>query len=370
MKKFELTPLLKMTIFLGLICFLGLRYVEKIIFIFQANPILNTLILGVFATGVFRLFDQINRLNPEKKWLEIFLNGGKHKSDVNPVLLAPVAEILKGHQGKSKPYLASTTLQSLLDMIGSRLSDDREMARYFVNVLILLGLLGTFIGLIDIVQSISTMINGLSVSVGNLQNVIQNLKTDLSSPLSGMATAFSSSLLGLSGSLILGYLTLQVSYEQNRFYTFIEERLSALTRISGDIIGVKKGEESIFSYLQALLEQTGDSLNRLELSLAKSEQHHQASAMRTLQMSEQLMKVSEKMYRDLGSMEKMATSYQTLLPLVEKLRDLSTNMGIDAETKGAIKSINTNLTSMTSQLSSDLKVLAKTVSFQGAKGKK
>lgn len=197
--------------------------------------------------------------------------------------------------------------------------------------------------------------------------MFQTLKNDLASPLGGMSTAFSSSLLGLSCSLILGYLTLQVSYSQNRFYNFTEEKLSSLTRISGDIKGVKKGEESIFSYLQALLEQTADSMNKLELSLAKSEHHHQNSAIKTQEMSERLLVISEKMHKDLGSMETMAISYKTLQPLVEKLRDLSGNLGIDSETKSVFNSINTNITSMSQQLSSDLKILAKTISLNGSK---
>lgn len=352
-----------MSTFLILIGILTAAFSKKLIFILSANPAFNFLIICVFIMGVIRLFSHVKRLAPEQEWLESFLARGKNTNGFRPTLLAPVAEILKGHEGKSKPYIQSSTLQSMLDIIDSRLADDKDMARYFVNVLIFLGLLGTFFGLMQTIQSISGVINNLSINVTDFNMMFSTLKNDLASPLGGMATAFSSSLLGLSGSLILGYLTLQASYTQNRFYNFTEEKLSALTRISGDIKGVKKGEESIFSYLQALLEQTADSMNKLELSLAKSEHHHQNSAMKTQEMSERLMILSEKMHKDLGSMETMATSYQTLLPLVEKLRDLSGNMGIDDETKTSIKSINTNITSMSQQLSSDLKVLAKTIAL-------
>ncbi len=369
MKKIMKSSLLKMTGFLGIMFLIALVFSKKLLYILNANPSFNFLIICVFVIGVIRLFSHVKRLAPEKKWLEKFISS-RENNGFRPTLLAPVFEMLKGHEGKSKPYIASTTLQSMLDIIDSRLYDDKNMAKYFVNVLIFLGLLGTFFGLMQTIQSISGVINNLSINVADFSIMFETLKSDLASPLSGMATAFSSSLLGLSCSLVLGYLTLQASYSQNRFYNFTEEKLSALTRISGDIKGVKKGEESIFSYLQALLEQTADSMNKLELSLAKSEHHHQTSAMKTQEMSEQLMILSGQMHKDLGSIEKMATSYQTLMPLVEKLRDLSGNMGIDNETKSSIKLINTNITGMSSQLSSDLKVLAKTISLSGNKGKK
>ncbi len=355
-----------MASFLTLIFITMSVFYGKLIFILNANPVFNLIILCVFVIGIIRLFSHVRRLAPEKKWLEKFISRGKNNG-FRPSLLAPVAEMLKGHEGKSKPYIASTTLQSMLDIIDSRLSDDRDMARYFVNVLIFLGLLGTFFGLMQTIQSISSVIDNLSINVNDFDLMFQTLKNDLASPLGGMSTAFSSSLLGLSCSLILGYLTLQVSYSQNRFYNFTEEKLSSLTRISGDIKGVKKGEESIFSYLQALLEQTADSMNKLELSLAKSEHHHQNSAMKTQEMSERLIIISEKMHKDLGSMTTMAISYKTLQPLVEKLRDLSGNLGIDPETKAVFNSINTNITSMSQQLSSDLKILAKTISLNGSK---
>ncbi|MBN2676140.1 MAG: MotA/TolQ/ExbB proton channel family protein [Alphaproteobacteria bacterium] len=370
MKYLQLKSLSKMTLFL---CFIGLGvllFIKQFLFIYSANITFNSLILGVLAFGIVRLFASLKKLSPETEWLNHFLENKKQPA-TSPVLLSPVAKILKGHEGKSRPYLPAGTLQSILDMIDSRLSDDKEMARYFINVLIFLGLLGTFFGLMQTIQSISGVIQNLSINVADFDLMFRTLKTDLSAPLYGMATAFSSSLIGLSSSLVLGYLTLQVNHAQNRFYNETEEKLSALTRISGDILGVKKGEESIFSYLQALLEQTADSMNKLELSLARSEHHHQKSAMQTTEMSQQLMILSKQMYKDLGSMEKMAMSYQSMLPLVEKLRDLSQNMGIDSETKSGILSINTNLKDMSQQLSSDLKILAKTVSINGkSKAKK
>ncbi|MHA1550141.1 MAG: flagellar motor protein MotA [Alphaproteobacteria bacterium] len=369
MKFRNLTTFSKMGIFLGAVFFGILIFIPQFSFIYSANIAFNSFILIVLGIGIMRLFANLARLSPEEEWLDSFLQ--RKKTSKIPKLLSPVAKILKGHEGKSRPYLPAGALQSLLDMIDSRLADDKEMARYFINVLIFLGLLGTFFGLMQTIQSISGVINNLSINVADFDLMFRTLKTDLSSPLNGMATAFSSSLLGLSSSLVLGYLTLQVNHAQNRFYNNTEEKLSGLTRISGDIRGVKKGEESIFSYLQALLEQTADSMNKLELSLARSENHHQKSAAQTAEMSTQLIGLSKQMHKDLGSMEKMAMSYQTMLPLVEKLRDLSQNMGIDSETKTGILSINTNLKSMSQQLSSDLKVLAKTVSINGkSKAKK
>jgi hypothetical protein len=163
-------------------------------------------------------------------------------------------------------------MRTLLDGIWSRLDERRELSRYIIGLLVFLGLLGTFWGLLETVRSIGGVIAGLSVGGGgaDLTAVFEELKAGLQAPLSGMGTAFSSSLFGLAGSLIVGFLELQAGQAQNRFYNDLEEWLSGLTRLSSGGIGTE-GDTSVPAYIQALLEKTADSLERLERIMSQAE---------------------------------------------------------------------------------------------------
>lgn len=355
-----------MTVFLAVIAGIFLTFIPQFIQIFSANVELNSIIILVFITAVVRSYQNVLILIPEMDWLKNFLSTRKLGINFAPKLLNPLAEILRGHQGKSTPYLSSGSLQSILDITGSRLQDYKDTARYFVNVLIFLGLLGTFFGLLMTIGSIANVVNNLAFNTTDFELVFQSLKEDLATPLSGMGVAFSSSLLGLSASLILGFLTLQVNQAQNDFYNLIEEKLSSLTRISGGIKGAK-GEDSIFSYLQALLEQTGDTLNRLETAVLRSEENSQQTNATMESMAKSLINVSTSMKNDLSGIESIAKSYQSLTPMIDKLNQLSENLGMDTPTKNNIKSIDTNIKTMTTQLSNDLKVLAKTIAIEKTK---
>ncbi len=167
--------------------------------------------------------------------------------------------------------LSATSLQTLLDGIGSRLDESRETSRYLIGVLVFLGLLGTFYGLLETVRSVGGVIGGLNVGGTDLSSAFANLKSGLESPLSGMSTAFSSSLFGLAGSLVLGFLDLQAGQAQNRFYNDLEEWLSTYTRLSGGALG-DGGDASVPAYIQALLEQTADSLENLQRIMARGEE--------------------------------------------------------------------------------------------------
>ena len=164
---------------------------------------------------------------------------------------------------KGRLSLSAPTMRSLLDGIASRLDGSRDFSRYMIGLLIFLGLLGTFWGLSQTIGAIGDVIRGLTVGVGELGTVFENLKQGLGAPLTGMGTAFSSSLFGLGGSLMLGFLDLQAAQAQNRFFNDLEEWLSGSTRLSsGALPG--DGEHPAPVYVQALLEQTAESLERLE----------------------------------------------------------------------------------------------------------
>ena len=198
---------------------------------FLANPGLNLLIILVLLVGILLAFRQVIRLFPEIAWVNSFrLADPGLAVERAPVLLAPMAAILRDRIGRMT--ISSQTMQSLLDSIGSRLDEARDMSRYMTGLLIFLGLLGTFWGLIETVGSVGKVIEGLKVG-GDAGSMFDSLKEGLAAPLGGMGISFSSSLFGLAGSLVLGFLDLQTSQAQNRFYTDLEDWLATTVRDLG-----------------------------------------------------------------------------------------------------------------------------------------
>ncbi len=191
---------------------------------FLANPGLNALIIFVLAVGIALAFRQVTRLFPEINWVNSFrLADPGLAVERPPVLLAPMAVLLRDRIGRMA--ISSQMMRSILDSIAARLDEARDMSRYMTGLLIFLGLLGTFWGLIETVGSVGNVINTLKPG-GDAAAIFDSLKEGLAAPLSGMGISFSSSLFGLAGSLVLGFLDLQMSQAQNRFYTELEDWLS------------------------------------------------------------------------------------------------------------------------------------------------
>ena len=191
---------------------------------FLANPLLNGIIFGVLLIGIILAIRQVMRLFPEVEWVNGFrLADPGLAVDRAPVLLAPMASLLRDRMGRMA--ISQLTMRGLLESIGTRLDESRDVGRYLTGLLVFLGLLGTFWGLLETVGSIGKVISSLDAS-GDSGRVFDDLKTGLSAPLAGMGIAFSSSLFGLAGSLVLGFLDLQASQAQNRFYTDLEDWLS------------------------------------------------------------------------------------------------------------------------------------------------
>ncbi|MGO4437392.1 flagellar motor protein MotA [Rhizobium sp. RAF56] len=202
---------------------------------FMHNPGLNGLILGVLAVGIILVFSHVLRLRPEVRWFNSFRAvGSADKVGREPRLLAPMRALI----GTRKGMLSTATLRSILDSIATRLDEARDTSRYLIGLLVFLGLLGTFWGLIGTIGSINLVIQSLDAGSGGSGDILSALKEGLAAPLVGMGTAFSSSLLGLSGSLILGFLDLQAGRAQNRFYTELENWLSSVTDVGSDIAPV------------------------------------------------------------------------------------------------------------------------------------
>jgi hypothetical protein len=191
---------------------------------FMSNPGLNALIIGVLSIGIILAVRQVMRLYPEIAWVNNFrLADPGLAVDRPPVLLAPMAAILGSRIGRMA--MSSQMMRGILDSIATRLDEARDLMRYMTGLLVFLGLLGTFWGLIETVSSVGNVIQGLKPG-GDASNMFDSLRQGLAAPLSGMGISFSSSLFGLAGSLVLGFLDLQSSQAQNRFYTELEDWLS------------------------------------------------------------------------------------------------------------------------------------------------
>ncbi|WP_417667675.1 flagellar motor protein MotA [Roseibium sp.] len=218
-----------MIIFLVIVAFIAFILYRQIYVAFMSNPGLNGLIVMVGVFGILLLFGRVIRLFPEISWVNSFRIGDADLDARAPVLLAPMATLLGNKVGDMA--LTPTTARSILDSIGMRLEESREISRYLTGLLVFLGLLGTFWGLLQTVSAVGATIQSLDVGSGDANVIFEDLKAGLEAPLSGMGTAFSSSLFGLTGSLVLGFLDLQAGQAQNRFYNELEDWLSTVTDI-------------------------------------------------------------------------------------------------------------------------------------------
>jgi hypothetical protein len=248
--------LVRMLVFLVLCALVMVVLYKQIVLAFFANPGLNALIGVVLLVGTILSFRQVIRLYPEVAWVNNFriADPGLAAERQHPTLLAPMAAILGGER-TGRMTISQQTMRHLLDSIATRLDEARDISRYMTGLLVFLGLLGTFWGLIETVGSVGKVIDGLKVG-GDAGALFDTLKEGLAAPLGGMGISFSSSLFGLAGSLILGFLDLQSSQAQNRFYTDLEDWLASTVRgYSADAAG---GDlQTAIERLRATMEEGG-----------------------------------------------------------------------------------------------------------------
>src|SRR5215468_1152446 len=223
--------LVRMVVFLTVCALVVIVLYKQIWTAFLANAVLNALIIAVLLIGIALAFRQVIRLFPEIDWVNGFrLADPGLAVERPPVLLAPMAVLLRERIGRMA--ISAQVMRGILDSIAARLDEARDMLRYMTGLLVFLGLLGTFWGLIETMSSVGNVINTLKPS-GDAAAVFDSLKEGLAAPLAGMGISFSSSLFGLAGSLVLGFLDLQTSQAQNRFYTELEDWLSTTVRDLG-----------------------------------------------------------------------------------------------------------------------------------------
>jgi hypothetical protein len=252
--------LVRMLVFLVLCSLVAVVLYKQIVVAFFANPGLNALIGLVLLIGTLLAFRQVIRLYPEVAWVNNFRIADPGLAiDQRPTLLAPMAAILGGERS-GRMTISQQTMRHLLDSIATRLDEARDISRYMTGLLVFLGLLGTFWGLIETVGSVGRVIDGLKVG-GDAGALFDTLKEGLAAPLGGMGISFSSSLFGLAGSLILGFLDLQSSQAQNRFYTDLEDWLASTVReYSGDPATSAGGDlQNAIERLRSAMEQGGNN---------------------------------------------------------------------------------------------------------------
>ncbi|MDW6021924.1 MotA/TolQ/ExbB proton channel family protein [Mesorhizobium sp. BAC0120] len=259
--------LLSMLIFLAIVAFIAAILYRQISRAFVTNPGLNGLIVGVLIVGILLAFMHVIRLFREVRWVNSFRAGSEA---TDPVLLAPMRALLSR---SSTMALSTSSMRTMLDSIANRLDETRDITRYLAGLLVFLGLLGTFWGLLSTIGSIGQTIQALDPGTGDAGDMLEALKTGLAAPLAGMGTAFSASLFGLSGSLIVGFLDLQAGRAQTRFYTELENWLSTVADLSSDI-AVDPGRAAPPDEFRAVterlrtLQETGGSNQRVATAMA------------------------------------------------------------------------------------------------------
>lgn len=299
---------------------------DEVIEAFNANRGLNGLILGLLVIGIFFTFRQVQRLGPEVKWIESYRRSEAGMSVRRPpVLLAPMATML-GERATGRASLSTLSMTSILDSISSRLDESRETSRYLIGLLIFLGLLGTFWGLLKTIVAVQDVIQGLSAT-SDTAALFGDLIAGLQAPLSGMGTAFSSSLFGLAGALILGFLDLQTGQAQNRFYNDLEEWLSSITRLSSGL-GSVGGDQSVPAYVAALLEQIAESLDQLQRTISRGEDGRTSANSALLSLADRLATLTDQMRSEQDLMVKLVESQMEIRPV---LKQLGENLGRDQQ---------------------------------------
>jgi hypothetical protein len=373
----------RMALFVLLVAGIAFVLGRPLLAAFLGNPAVNGLILGILLAGIIYIFRQVFLLGPATGWIDRFRVRLANRDltappGPTPRLLAPMARML-GSRQSSRVSLSATSLQTLLDGIASRLDETRETSRYLIGVLVFLGLLGTFYGLLETVRSVGDVIGALNIGASDLARAFADLKTGLESPLHGMATAFSASLFGLAGSLVLGFLDLQAGQAQNRFYNDLEEWLSTYTRLSGGPFG-DGGDGSMPAYLQALLEQTADSLENLQRILARSEESRISTNVTLAGLTDRLGIVGEHMKAGQLLMVRLAENQMELKPSLARLATIAENsLGQDDVLRTHLRNIEAYMARLTEdvaegraqsvkELRGEIRLIARTIAALAEEG--
>lgn len=329
-----------MTLFLGVVAIVSALLFPALKEAFMANPVFNGMIIGVLLVGIAVNFRQVVSLQPESQWIAQRRHEGAPQKIVQPQLLAPLAKMFAEREGKLR--LSAMATRSVLDGLRMRLDEHRDISRYLIGLLIFLGLLGTFWGLLDTVSSAGDVIAGLQVGGADIGEVFERLKQNLQGPLSGMGTAFSSSLFGLGGALVLGFFDLQAGHAENRFIKDLEEWLSELTHLHSGL-GFE-GETPMPAYIEALLEKTADTLERLERVMSRGEDDRNLIREQMLQLSTRLSELTDQIGAEQQVIKNLARQQHDFQPLMTRLAEaIESNVANEEALRGYLRTQETSL---------------------------
>ena len=349
----------RMAVFVVVTMIIGFFLVNQLLEAFFTNPMLNGLILFVLVIGIIIIFRRVFILKPEISWIESYKRSrtkGLSSTLKNEklILLASISSMLEEHKGR--PAMSSIAMRSLLDSLNLRLDESREISRYMIGLLVFLGLLGTFWGLLITIDSVGSVISSLGINDDDASTMFLSLKEGLKEPLNGMGTAFSSSLFGLSGSLILGFLDLQASQAQNQFYNDVEEWLSSMSLITTSrTVGsgsVAQEDEGVPVYVQALLEQSAESIDALQRTIGRGEDERKNFSDNFTILAEKMSAVADQIKNNQKIMQNSSGGMD------EATKDHIRNL--DISMARLIEEISQGNKRLTSDLRAEIKILAKT----------
>lgn len=358
----------------GLVAAAGVVFLlwDRITVSFLHNPALNGGILVVLLVGTVFAFYQVARLTTDINWIENFQRGGNPGSFDQPRLLAPLAAMMRDKQ-HHRLSLSATSLRSVLDGIQARLDEHREISRYLITLLILLGLLGTFWGLLGTINAVAAAIHGLDLTGSDPAALFDDLKDSLQGPLDGMGTAFSASLFGLSGSLLLGYLDLQAGQAHNRFFGEVEDWLSGQTRLTSGGAMIE-GDQPVPAYIQALLEQTAESLDNLQRTISRTESDRLAASNNFKVLADHMIALTDQLRAQQQVVQRLMETQTDMRSVIGKLADVAQHggFGIDPNSRTHLRNIDALLARMADDISagrhnavqelrSEIKLLTRTI---------
>ena len=338
-----------MIIVLGLVSFGFYIALPRVGPVFLANPYLNGFIAVVFIIGILACFLQVVQLVASVNWIERFTGQRPNvPGKAAPRLLAPLAALLRDRNARTQ--ISSSSARSILDSVATRIDEARDITRYIANLLIFLGLLGTFYGLATTVPALVETIRSLSPSEGEgASDVLGQLMSGLENQLGGMGTAFASSLLGLAGSLVVGMLELFASHGQNRFFRELEEWLSTITRlgVAGD------GDGDDLSGAVAVLDHMGRQMDELQGLFARSEAGRMETGARLERLASSIDTMVTRADRENNTVQvltRVAEGQERLLAALQA-RDPAESDALDAESRMRLRSIDVQLLRILEELS-------------------
>ncbi len=346
--------LIWMSLFLLAVMVLGIILFQPLQSAFFANRVFNGMILGVLLIGIIINFRQVFALSPDIVWIRSYSEKtAKEKGGPEPRMLLPIAKMLIG-RNKEGFLMSAITMRSLLDGIRMRLDESRDISRYFTGLLIFLGLLGTFWGLLDTVTGVADVIAGLSAGGDDdMGKSFDALTRDLQGPLSGMGTAFSSSLFGLAGALVVGFLDLQSGHAQNRFFNDLEEWLSELTHLPSGLLGSGEAQQqTMSSFTEALLEKTAGNLDKLQRVVARGEEDRRETIDKQTELTERVAELTDQIRAEQKVILSLSKNQMEMQPAIARLVDLAADgWAGDEEIRQHIRNVDVHMTRVLSEIS-------------------